>query len=314
MVYDLIIVGSGVAGLSAGIYAGRYKMKVLVVAGEFGGESATGGTFYNYPGTGPIDGYELIKKMKEQAVDVGVEFVDGKVSDITRDGHCFTAVVSNGSKPEQKYSSRTIVLANGAERRRLGLPNEKEFSSKGVHYCVTCDGPVYVGRTIAMVGGGDVAIKGVNLAAQYAKKIYVIVRSGELRAEPINYDEMKRLGDKVEVLFNTEVNELVGKGKLEKVLLSKPYNNSSELMIDGLFIEIGTLPNTTLAKALGVITDERGYIVVDNGMKTNIDGVFAAGDNVNFFGGFKQAITAAAMGSVAATSAFQDTKIHANAC
>ncbi len=314
MIYDLVIVGSGAAGLSAGIYAGRYKMKVLLVNGEFGGESATGGVFYNYPGTGPIDGYELMKKMKEQAKDVGVEFVDGKVSDIKRDGHCFSISVLEGVKLVQDYFARTIILANGAERRRLGLPNEKELSNKGVHYCVTCDGPVYVDKVIAMVGGGDAAVKGVNLSAQYAKKIYVLVRGDEIKAEPINYDEMKKLGDKVEILFNTEVSELVGKEKLEKLIISKPYNGSNELSIDGVFVEIGALPNTILAKSLGVVCDERGYILVDGLMKTNIDGVFAAGDTVNFFGGFKQAITAAAMGSVAATSAYQDNKIHGELC
>ncbi|MDO8493623.1 MAG: FAD-dependent oxidoreductase [bacterium] len=314
MVYDLIIIGSGAAGLSAGIYAGRYKMKVMIISQEFGGESATGGTFYNYPGTGPIDGYELMKKMKEQAKDVGVEFFDGKVSEVKREGHCFAVVATPGSKPPVEYPARTIILANGAERRRLGLPNEKELGARGVHYCVTCDGPVYSGKTIAMIGGGDAAVKGVNLAAEFVKKIYLLVRGSEIKAEPINYEEMKKLGDKVEILLNTEVKELVGKDKLEKLILSTPYNGSNELIVDGAFVEIGALPNTALAKSLGVITDERGYIVVDNTMKTNVDGVFAAGDTVNFFGSFKQAITAAAMGSVAATSAYQDNKMHGALC
>lgn len=314
MIYDLVIVGSGAAGLSAGIYAGRYKMKVMIVGQEFGGESATGGTFYNYPGTGPIDGYELMKKMKEQAKDVGVEFFEGKVLEVKREGHCFAVVVREGSKPAVEYPARTIILANGAERRRLDVPNAKELANKGVHYCVTCDGPVYVDKTIAVIGGGDAGVKGVNLAAQYAKKIYLLVRGSEIKAEPINYDEMKKLGDKVEILLNTEVKELVGKDKLEKLVLSTPYNGSNELTVDGVFVEIGAMPNTALAKSLGINTDERGYIIVDNGMKTNIDGVFAAGDTVNFFGSFKQAITAAAMGSVAATSAYQDNKMHGELC
>ncbi len=314
MVYDLVIVGSGAAGLSAGIYAGRYKMKVMIVSQEFGGESATGGTFYNYPGTGPIDGYELMKKMKEQAKEVGVEFFDGKVTEVKREGHCFSVVAAYGSKPPVEYPARTVILANGAERRRLGLPNEKELSNKGIHYCVTCDGPVYAGRTIAVIGGGDAAVKGINLAAQYAKKIYMLVRGGEVKCEPINLEEMKKLGDKVEILLNTEVKELVGKDKLEKLVLSTPYNGSNELAVDGVFVEIGAMPNTTLAKSLGVNLDDKGYVMVDSTMRTNVDGVFAAGDAVNFFGGFKQAITAAAMGSVAATSAYQDNKIHGPLC
>jgi len=313
MIHDLIIIGSGAAGLSAAIYAGRYRMNVLVVGGEFGGESATGGKFYNYPGTGPIDGYDLMKKMKEQAESVGVKFVDGKVTEIKREGHCFSVSVVEGSRSEE-FGARTVILANGTVRRRLGLPREKELANKGVHYCVTCDGPVYVDKVVAMVGGGDAAVKGVNLLGQYAKKIYVLVRGDGIKAEPINQEEMKKLGNKVEILFNTEVRELVGDDKLEKLILSKPHNGSSELSVGGLFVEIGAMPDTTLAKSLGVSTDERGYILVDNGMKTNIDGVFAAGDNVNFFGSFKQAITAAAMGSVAATSAYQDNKVHGELC
>ena len=310
MVYDLIIIGSGAAGLSAGIYAGRYGMKVLCVAGEFGGESSRGGIYYNYPGTGPIDGYELMKNMKAQAKAVGVEFVDGRAIEIRQDGTCFSVTLQDGNKPSVNYSGRTLILANGAERRKLGLPNEKELTGKGVHYCVTCDGPVYVGKTLAMVGGGDAAIKGVNLAAQYAKKIYVLVRSGELRAEPVNYEEMKRLGDKVEVLFNTEVKELVGVDKLDKLVLTKPYNGSTDLVVDGVFIEIGTVPDVSLSRSLGVNLDDKGYIVVDNLMKTNVDGVFAAGDTVNFFGSFKQAITSAAMGAVAASSAYKVYKVR----
>ncbi len=314
MVYDSIIVGSGAAGLSAGIYAGRYKMKVLIVGGKFGGESATGGVFWNYPGTGPIDGYELMKNMKKQAIDGGAEFIEGEVVEIRHEGHCFSLIVAEGKKPLQEFATRTIILANGAERRRLGLSNEKELSNKGIHYCVTCDGPVYVDKTIAVVGGGDAAIKGVNLAGQYAKKIYVLVRGGEIRAEPINSDEMKKLGDKVEILFNTEIKELVGQEKLEKLILSAPYKGSNELPVEGLFVEIGAMPNTELPKSIGIELDERSYITVDNSMKTNIDGIFACGDNVNFFGGFKQAITAAAMGAVAATSAYKDNKIHGELC
>ncbi|MBI3632357.1 MAG: FAD-dependent oxidoreductase [Candidatus Vogelbacteria bacterium] len=314
MVYDLIIVGSGAAGLSAGLYAGRYNMKVLIVRGEFGGESATGGVFWNYPGTGPIDGYELMRKMESQAKDVGSELIDGKVLDIKRNGHCFDVVVQDGNKPIEHFGARTIILANGAERRKLGLPLEKELLHKGVHYCVTCDGPVYVDKTIAVIGGGDAAVKGVSLAGQFAKKVYLIVRGTDLRAEPVNIEEMKKLGDKVEIIYGTEVKELVGVEKLEKIILTKTYNGSDELLLDGIFIEIGTLPNVTIAKSLGSNIDDKGYVMVDNSMKTNVDGLFACGDAVNFFGSFKQAITAAAMGAVAATSAYQDYKVHGELC
>lgn len=308
-IYDLIIIGSGAAGLSAGIYAGRYRLKVLVLGGEFGGESAKAGAIENYPGFKSIDGYELMEKMREQTEALGTEFVFDKVESVKRTGHCFEAVAEG-----KTYQSNAIIFAVGAERRHLGLPNEKELTGRGVHYCVTCDGPVYSGKTIAMVGGGDASVKGVNLAAEYVKKVYLIVRGKEVIAEPINYEQMKKLGDKVEVLLETKVKELVGREKLEKLVLSKPYGGSTDLAVDGMFVEIGAEPANWLAKSLGVKLDEFGYIKTDNMMRTNVDGVFAAGDIVNLFGRFKQDITAAAMGAVAATSAYEDHNIHGNLC
>jgi len=309
MTYDLAIIGSGAAGLSAGLYGGRYRMKIAIFEGEFGGETAKAGAIENYPGFKLIDGYELMEKMREQAEVLGIEYIDGKVTGIKQEGHCFELAVS-----DKKYQANTIILAIGAERRHLGLPNEKELTGRGVHYCVTCDGPVYSGKKIAMVGGGDASVKGVNLAAEYVAKVLLIVRGKEVIAEPINYEQMKKLGDKVEVLLETEIKEIVGKEKLEKVVLSKQYKGSTDLVIDGLFVEIGAKPNVELAESLGVKLDEYGYIKVDNMMRTNIDGVFAAGDVVNHFGHFKQDITAAAMGAVAATSAYEDHKIHGDLC
>lgn len=303
--YDLIIIGSGAAGLAAGLYAGRYKMKVLIIGHEFGGETITAGKIENYPGISTIDGYQLMKNMREQVEALGIQIVSAEVTKISRVEHCFELTAG-----EETYQAPTVIFAQGAQRRRLGLPNEKELTGRGVHYCVTCDGPVYNGKTIAIVGGGDASVKGLNLAAEYVKKIFLIVRSKEITAESINFERMKKLGDKVEILFNTEVKEIVGRERLEKILLTQPYQGSAELKVDGLFVEIGALPNVALATAL----DERGYVKVDNLMKTNIDGVFAAGDTVNHFGSFKQDITAAAMGAVAATSAYNDRQIHGEVC
>ncbi len=317
MIYDLIIIGTGAAGLSAGLYAGRYKMNTLIIGDPFGGETAKAGFIWNYPGAKGVDGYDLMRMMEAQAKDVGAEIIEGRVTKAEKEGHCFKIFVGSTGSPrvgDKEYSSKTLILTNGAERRRLGLSNEKELGNKGVHYCVTCDGPVYGGKVVAMVGGGDAAVKGVNLLSQYAKKIYLLVRGKELRAEPVNQEEMKSLGDKVEVFYETAVTEIVGKDKLEKIILSKSSNGSSELVIDGLFVEIGADPDREFSNSLKIETDERGYIVVDKEMKTNIDGIFAAGDATNFFGGFKQIVTAAAMGAVAATSAYQDAKMHGELC
>ena len=308
-VFDTIIVGSGAAGLSAALYGGRYLMKILVVNGSFGGETAIAGTIWNYPGVPGADGFDLMTKMKEQAKEVGTEFVDGKVTEITNDASCYRVMVG-----DQEFFSKSIIFANGAERKRLGLPNEQELTNKGVHFCVTCDGPLYMGKKVAVVGGGDASVKGVNLLAQYAEKIYLLVRGKSMRAEPINIEEMKKHSDKVEILYETEVKEIVGEKKLDKIILSKPHEGLIDFVIDGLFVEIGAKPDIEVATSLGVELDSLGYIKVGNLMETNVPGIYAAGDAVNFFGQFKQTVTAAAMGAVAVTSVYNYHKIHGNLC
>ncbi len=307
--HDIIIIGSGAAGLSSAIYAGRYRMKVLVLSKEFGGETASAGVIENYPGIKSTDGYDLMRTMREQAEALGVEFLEGEATGVSHDGHCFSITTNN-----KEFKSHTLLFAMGTERRRLNLPNEKELTGKGVHYCVTCDGPVYGGKTIAIVGGGDASVKGANLAAEYAKKIYLIARAAEITAEPINLERLKKLGDQVELILENEVKEIVGVSSLQKIALAKPHKESTDLSVDGLFVEVGAVQNVALAQSLGVELDDRGYIKVDAMMKTNIDGVFAAGDVTNHFGSFKQDVTAAAQGAVAATSAYNDHKIHGEIC
>ena len=179
---------------------------------------------------------------------------------------------------------------------------------------MTCDGPVYTGKIIAIVGGGDASVKAANLASEYVEKVYFLTREKAVHAEPVNYERMKKNADKIEVFLETEVKEIIGDKKLEKLLLTKPIHGSSELAPYGLFIEIGAAPSVLLPASLGVELDEHGYIEVDDAMKTNIDGFFAAGDVVGHFGKFKQDITAAAMGTVAATSAYEDNNVHGDLC
>lgn len=303
--YDVVIVGSGAAGLSAALYARRYNMNTLVFEGEFGGETATAGKIENYPGILSIDGYDLMKIMKEQGKALGVQFVEGRVQKIERQEKHFLV-----TGEQERVLAKTVILGIGSKRRHLGLPKEDELTSRGVHYCVTCDGPVFAGKTVAMIGGGDSSVKGVNFLGEYAQKIYFIVRGKGIVAEPINFEQMKKLGDKVEVLLETEVKELVGDKRLEKIVLSKPYKGSAELVLDGMFVEIGYDPDQTFVQQLGLQADEGGYTKVDNMMRTNIPGVFGAGDSTNHFGRFKQDITAAALGAVAATSAYEYNKTY----
>lgn len=275
-------------------------METLVIEGEFGGETATAGAIENYPGITLIDGLELMQTMQKQAKELGTVFEKGKAEKVSTDGNCFTVKVG-----EKEFQGNTIILAIGSERKHLNLSNEKELTGKGVHYCVTCDGPVYNGKTVAMIGGGDSSVKGVNFLCEYAKKIYLIVRGPEVQAEPVNLERMQAQGNKVEVLLETEIQEIVGEKFLENLVLSKEYQGSKDLKVDGMFIEIGFDPDKTFAEQLGIELDEKGYMKVNNMMHTNIVGVYAAGDATNHFGRFKQDITAAAMGSMAATSAYE---------
>lgn len=304
--YDTIIIGGGAAGLSAAIYAGRYLMKTLVVEGDSpGGETAVAWTIENYPGVPAVDGLDLIQRMRAQAEATGAEFASDEATTVTVKNHCFTVVGRTG----QEYFGKTLVFAHGSRRRRLGLPRESELAGRGVSYCVTCDAPLYRSKTIAIIGGGDASIKGANLAAQYSSKVYLIVRGAELQAEPANYEVFKQKQN-VEVLYNTEVTELVGEKQLTGVKLSPAHQGSQRLELGGLFIEIGAEPNTELPRRLGVAVDSHGYVEVDPMMKTNIDGVYAAGDITNETGSFKQDIVAAAQGALAATAAYRDLGLH----
>ncbi|MBI5135293.1 FAD-dependent oxidoreductase [Candidatus Uhrbacteria bacterium] len=300
--YDLLVVGSGAAGLSAGIYAGRYLLNTVIVQGkDFGGETAVAALIENYPGYIEIDGYDLMVKMKEQAEHVGAKIMAGWVTAITKkaEGH-FVATLGSGETLEAK----SVILATGSRRRRLNLPNEEALTGKGVSYCTTCDAPLYKGKTIAIIGGGDSSVKGANLAALYAEKVYLIARGKAVNAEPVNYARLTQKKN-VEMVYETEVKEIIGADRLEKIILSKPLNGSVELALGGLFVEVGALPNNDLAKSLGVELDARGFVEVDPFMQANIPGVMVAGDLCNETGGFKQDIVAAAQGSMAATSAYQ---------
>ncbi len=307
MDYDVGIIGTGAAGLSAALYAGRYRMKAIVFGDEFGGLNTGAGLIQNYPGYVEIDGFELVLNMKKQALIAGAEVIDERIIRVTKmDNGYFTLQTEKG----EEYRAKTVILATGSAHKHLDLPHEKEWTSKGIHYCTVCDAPLYGDKTIAIVGGGDGAIKGASLAAEYAKKMYVLVRGPNLRAEPINVDALMKFGEKVQILYETQVTALLGADRLSGITLSRAYQGVSELTLDGLFIEIGQSPRVELAQALGVSLDANTYINTDATMKTNILGVFVAGDVSNLFGTFRQDITVAAMGAVAATSAYQYIKKH----
>ena len=298
--YDVFIVGQGAAGFSAALYAARYQMKAVVFGDKFGGETAIGGAIENYPGFPSIDGFDLMLKMREQVEAYGVEIVDERVDALTCLPGCFQAQTEEGT-----YRCKSVILAVGRERRKLGLSMEEEWTGKGVSYCSVCDAPLYRGKIAGVVGGGNAAVEGAILLARYAEKVYLIYRGERLnRPEPI---ALRMLEDtpNVEVLLSTQVTALKGQDGLDAVSLDRPLNGSHDLALHGLFVEIGADPRNKLGQDAGVALNDQGEIVVDKLMRTSVEGVFAAGDLTDGSGTLKQTITAASQGALAATSAYE---------
>lgn len=298
MLYDIIIIGSGPAGLSAGLYAGRYNRNTLLIQGpEPGGQALTAWIVENYPGVPKINGAELVNKMEEQAKAVGVEIVAGSINAVNQVNQCFDVAVD-----DKIYQGKSLIFAAGTHRRKLGLPNEEELTGKGVAYCATCDGAFFRGKRVAVIGGSDSSVKSTILLDQYASELYLITRREKVMGEPINMEHLKKT--KTQVITNNTVTQLLEKdGLLSGVHLSQPYNGQDILPLDGLFIEVGGVPNTALLKPLHVAMDPHGFIKVNEDMTTNVSGLFAAGDATTAFDGLKQIITAAASGAAAAFTA-----------
>lgn len=293
--YDTIIIGGGAAGLSAAIYNGRYGHKTLVITGD-GIDGSTIETWgvENYPGHISIDGPVLIQTMQTQAKNTGAELITAKIDQVSKIDDIF-----NVQYADKSASAETIIYAAGTIRRQLGLPNENKLKGKGVSYCATCDGPLFRNKIVGVVGGGDSAVKAAFILANYTQKVYIIAREEKFIAEPINIEKAEK-NEKIEILYNTQINELLeNDGKLAGLKLQ----NGKKVELAGIFIEIGGMANIDPIKPLGVELDEKGYIKVDCGGATNVPGFFAAGDVSDAFGGFKQIITAAAGGSVASYSA-----------
>lgn len=295
--YDVIIIGGGIAALSAALYAGRFQLKTLVLAEKLGGTIILTNDISNYPGFKKITGMDLFEKIKQHAQDYNIEILEKKATNVEKSKDFFKV-----SAKEKTYQTKTIIFATGTEWRKLNVPGEKEFENKGVHYCALCDGPLYKNKIIGVVGGSDSAAKEALLLAEYGKKVYIIYRKEKIRAEPINAKRIEK-NKKIKIINNTNVKEIKGEKFVKSVIIDKPYKGSKEFKLDALFINIGHIPISNLAKSIGVKTNEKGEIIIDKDSKTNIKGVFACGDIVN--SKFKQAITGVAEGVIATYNAYQ---------
>ena len=298
--YDVLILGGGTAALGAALYTARYELSTIMIAQSIGGAIIDAPLVENYLGLDKTPGVELVNKFRAHVENYGAIIAEGRTAvSIERKQDLFRVKTDTG----EEFRGRAVIIATGTRRRKLGLPKEEELTGRGISYCTTCDAPFFKDKVVGVVGGGDSAITGTVQLADVAKKVYVFVRS-KIRAEPINMDALKPYieNGRVEIIMPVTVQELLGNEKLEGVRLS----NGQELRLDGLFIEIGGVPNTDFLKDLGVELDNVGHIIVDKEMRSSMPGIFAAGDVIDH--PLKQCITAAAEGAVAAYSAYQYIK------
>jgi thioredoxin reductase (NADPH) len=298
--FDTAIIGLGCAGYTAAIYSARYKMSVFLVGAEAGGLGNTAAEVGNWPGEIDITGPDLMDKFKKHAESFeNVTLAIARVLKTEKIEGGFALTLDD----DRVIEAKTIIFAMGSNKRHLGVPGETEFSGKGVTYCATCDAFFYRNKIVAVIGGGDSAVEGAAIAAQVAKQVYLIHRRDTFRAEPYWVDRVKSMPNVTFVLENN-ITEILGEQKVTGIRLEKPFEGQETLAVDGVFIEIGANPATALAQTLGCQADAKGYLGVDNGMRTAVPGVFGAGDITSASNYFAQFVTAAGEGAVAANSAF----------
>jgi NADH-dependent peroxiredoxin subunit F len=291
--YDLIIIGGGPGGVAAGIYAARKKMKALLITDAFGGQSVVSADVQNWIGTKSISGFDLAKSLEEHLrAQSDIEIIgDDLVTEVQKlvkspdravlpnQGEGFLVKTKKGKAFETKY----VLLASGSRRKKLGIPGEKEFDGKGVVYCSICDAPLFGGKTVAVVGGGNSALESVIDLFPYASKIYLLVRSNVLRGDPVTQDKVKTHPN-VEIIFNAVPQEILGKEfvtgikYLDEGQGGMANGASKELSLDGVFVEIGLVPNSDFVKDL-VKLDDYGHVIIDaKTQQTSRPGIWAAGD------------------------------------
>lgn len=296
-IYDVLIIGSGPAGMTAAIYGKRAGLSVAVLEGNYinGGQILNTYEVDNYPGLPGISGLDLADKFKEHAASHGAEFLRGKAESVSLEGN-----IKVVHTRKEDFRCRTLVIASGAVHRKLGVPGEETLNGMGVSYCATCDGAFFRDKTVAVVGGGDVAVEDAIFLARGCRKVYVIHRRDQLRAAKTLRDSLFAT-EGVEMYWNGVVTRIDGENKVQRITVENTKTGESqELEVDGVFIAVGITPDTGFVKDF-VELDSQGYIIAGEDGKTSVPGVFAAGDVRTKQ--LRQVITAAADGANCITSA-----------
>ncbi len=298
-IYDLIIIGSGPAGLSASIFASRYKLKHLILGVEEGGQMLEIYEIENYPGYSTISGQKLKEKLVAHIQKFGVFIKKESVLSLEKNKTVFKLQTSQGT-----YWTKTVIMAMGAHYRKMNIPGEKKFTGRGVSYCATCDALFFKDKIVSVIGGGNSATVVALELADYAQQVYLIHRGEKMLAEPIWIEKLRK-NKKIILLADNNVIAIEGKDKVKKIILEKSVKGKKTLGVDGVFIEVGTEPGVELAKKIGVKTDKQDYIEVGVDMSTNVTGIFAAGDITTGSNKFRQVLMATAEGALAANGAYK---------
>jgi thioredoxin-disulfide reductase len=294
--FDLIIIGASAAGMSAAIYASRSGLKFLVVSENIGGNAAKVGLMENYMGFGSISGLELAKKFEEHFESNNPEVVLGKVSELIKKGDGFLVKIN-----DKEYETKTVIVASGTRHKKLEISGEREFSNKGVSYCETCDGPIFKGKNVAVIGGGNSALKASLSLSLIAKKVCILTIGEAMKGEKTHIDKVKSLGN-IEIIHQVKTLEFFGENLLKGVRYKDLVSGEKkEIEVEGAFIYVGLTANTSfIDKNLGIL-DEKGEVVTDKFGKTQVPGLFAAGDVTDL--PYRQISIASGAGTIALLSA-----------
>ena len=293
--YDLIIVGAGPAGLTSALYALRANKSVLVLeAKSYGGQIVNASKIENYPALPDISGFEFATKLYEQVKNLGAEIKFETVIRIEEDKTVITK--------KNSYHAKAIILATGAEKRKLGIENEQKFTGRGVSYCATCDGNFYKGKQVAVVCGGNTALEDAIYLSELAEKVYLIHRRDSFRGEEKLVEELKGKNN-IEIILNSNVSKLNGENKLESIDIKDDNDTIRNIVVDGLFIAVGQEPKNEIFANI-VDLDKSGYIVSNDGVHTSREGIYVAGDAREKI--LRQLTTAVGDGSIAATVAIRE--------
>ncbi len=274
--YDLIIIGGGPAAVAAGVYAARKRLATLVVTREFGGQSIVSDEIQNWIGATSISGLDLARRLEEHLrAQEGIEIAEGEtVVAVSGAAGEFTVKTESG----KSFVGKTLLLAQGSGRKKLEAPGEERLNGRGVAYCATCDAPLFKGKAVAVVGGGNSALESVIDLLDYAEKVYLLVRSGALKGDPVTQEKV-RAAEKVTILYNAETREITGETAVSGLrYLDRESGEERELALGGVFVEIGSRPNSEIVRDL-VALNERGEVVVDHKtQQSSREGIWAAGD------------------------------------